>query len=63
MVVTECCFSPFLPRDSKNFTHRFKSLSNLQMSKFDRAMSQQSAVIVPIYIEQKRYFVGISFTV
>jgi len=33
IVVTEYCFSSFLPRDSKNFTQRFKSLSNLQMFK------------------------------
>jgi len=31
--------------------------------KFDRAMSQQSADIVAIYIEQKRYFFSLSFTV
>jgi len=38
-------------------------LVTCKCSKFDRAMSQQSAGIVPIYIEQGRYFLGISFTV
>jgi len=62
-VVTECCFSPFLTRDSKKLLIVSNHSVTYKCSKCDGAMSQQSAGIKAIHNEQKRYFCSLTFTV